>query len=363
MKLGFGMMRLPKKGIITDIKETSEMVDMFLEAGGTYFDTAFVYPGSEEATRKSLVERYPRESFTIATKLNASVAVSKKMALSQFETSLKRTGAGYFDYYLLHSLMEKNYGRYDKFELWDFVKAEKESGRIRNYGFSFHGGPELLDELLTEHPDVDFIQLQINYCDWESPKVRARENYEVARKHNKQIVIMEPVKGGSLADPPKEVKEIFDKANPEASYASWAIRFAASLDGVLSVLSGMSNIAQMRDNLSYMKNFTPLSDDERNIIRTAQKAFNDVKAIPCTGCKYCTAGCPMEIPIPLIFTARNEQVVFGRIEGGKNDYEFAVKDGGRAGSCIGCGQCEGVCPQHIGIIKELKSCAEVFDNV
>ena len=362
MKLGFGLMRLPKKGIITDINETCEMVDLFIGAGGTYFDTAFVYPGSEDATRKALVERYPRESFTLATKLNASIAVNKKMALSQFETSLKRTGAGYFDYYLLHSLMERNHGRYDKFELWDFVKAEKKSGRIKNYGFSFHGGPALLDELLTEHPDVDFVQLQINYCDWESPKVRARENYEVARKHNKQIVIMEPVKGGSLADPPKKVREVFDKANPNASYASWAIRFAASLDGVLSVLSGMSNTAQMLDNLSYMKDFSPLSEEERNIIRTAQKAFNDVKSIPCTACKYCTGGCPMSIPIPAIFAARNNQVVFGRIEDGKRDYEAAVKDSGRANACIECGQCERACPQHIEIIRELKACSEVFDN-
>ncbi|MBR6702748.1 MAG: aldo/keto reductase, partial [Clostridia bacterium] len=347
---------------ITDIKETSEMVDMFLEAGGTYFDTAFIYPGSEDAMRKALVERYPRESFTLATKLNASIAVTRKAALSQFETSLKRTKAGYFDYYLLHSLMERNHGRYDKFELWDYVKEEKEKGRIKHYGFSFHGGPELLDELLSAHPDVDFVQLQINYCDWESPKVRSRENYEVARKHNKQIVIMEPVKGGSLADPPKEVKEIFDKADPDASYASWAIRFAASLDGILSVLSGMSNIAQMRDNLSYMKDFKPLNEDERSVIRTAQKAFNDVKSIPCTGCGYCTGGCPMNIPIPRIFAARNEQVVFGRIDAGRDDYEAAVKEAGRANACIGCGQCESACPQHLEIIKELKGCSEAFDN-
>ncbi len=362
MKLGFGLMRLPKKGIITDIKETSEMVDMFLEAGGTYFDTAFVYPGSEDATRKALVDRYPRESFTLATKLNASIAVTRKAAVSQLETSLKRTNAGYFDYYLLHSLMEKNSGRYDKFELWDFVKEEKKAGRIKNYGFSFHGGPELLDELLTKHPDVDFVQLQINYCDWESPKVRSRENYEVARRHNKQIVIMEPVKGGSLANPPKEVKEIFDKANPAASYASWAIRFAASLDGILSVLSGMSNVAQMRDNLSFMKDFSPLNEEERNIIRNAQKTFNDVRSIPCTACRYCTEGCPAGIPIPLIFAARNEQLIFGRIESGKKNYELAVKEGGRAGSCIACGQCERACPQHIEIIKELKACSEVLDN-
>ncbi len=362
MKLGFGLMRLPKKGIITDIKQTSKMVDLFLEAGGTYFDTAYVYPGSEDATRKALVERYPREKYTLATKLNASVAITEKMAKSQLDTSLKRTGAGYFDYYLLHALMEKNYGKYDKFNLWNFAKEQKEKGIIRNYGFSFHGGPELLEKLLTEHSDVDFVQLQINYCDWESPKVKSRENYEVARKHNKQIVIMEPVKGGRLADPPERVREVFDETNKNASYASWAIKFAASLDGILSVLSGMSNVEQMQDNLSYMKDFEKLSDVEREIIREAQKAFNDVKSIPCTGCGYCLEGCPQQIKIPEIFSARNEQVEYGRIEEGDKKYAEIIKENAKASECIGCGQCESSCPQHIEIIEELKKCSEVFDR-
>lgn len=361
MKLGFGLMRLPKKGIITDIKQTSKMVDMFLEAGGTYFDTAYVYPGSEDATRKALVERHPRESFTLATKVNASVALNEKMAKGQLETSLKRTGAGYFDYYLLHSLMERNFGRYDKFNLWDFVKEEKAAGRIKNYGFSFHGGPELLDKLLTEHPDVDFIQLQINYCDWESPKVKSRENYEVARKHNVPIVVMEPVKGGKLADPPERVKEVFDKSGIPGSYASWAVKFAASLDGILSVLSGMSNVEQMQDNLSYMKTFTGFTDEEKAVILEAQKTFNEVKSIPCTGCGYCLEGCSQQIKIPQIFAARNEQLEFGRIDEGIKKYEKATADSAKAGDCIGCGQCENACPQHIDIIEKLKSCSETFD--
>lgn len=362
MQLGFGLMRLPKKGLSIDIKETSKMVDAFMEAGGTYFDTAYVYLGSEEAARKALVERHPRESFTLTSKINAVVAISEKMAKAQLDTSLKRTGAGYFDYYLLHSIMEKNSGRYDKFNLWDFAKSEMEKGRIKNYGFSFHGGPELLDEILTKHPEVAFVQLQINYCDWESPKVRARENYEVARKHGKQIVIMEPVKGGRLADPPKEVKEIFDKANPDASYASWAIRFAASLDGVLSVLSGMSDMTQMNDNLSYMKDFKPLDENERKVILEAQKAFSEIKSIPCTGCSYCTEGCPKQIPIPGIFSARNEQLIYGQFEKSAEKYAACIKDKAPASACIGCGQCEKACPQHIEIINELKACSEIYDK-
>lgn len=362
MKLGFGLMRLPKKGIITDIKQTSKMVDMFLEAGGTYFDTAYIYPGSEDATRKALVERYPRESYTLATKINASIALTEKMARGQLETSLKRTGAKYFDYYLLHSLMERNYGKYDKFNLWQFVKEEKEKGTIKNYGFSFHGGPELLDKLLTEHPDVDFIQLQINYCDWESPKIKSRENYEVARKHNVPIVIMEPVKGGKLADPPEKVKEVFDKSGIPGSYASWAVKFAASLDGILSVLSGMSNTDQMKDNLSYMKDFNGLTAEESSVLREAQKVFNEIKSIPCTGCGYCLEGCPKHIKIPSIFSARNEQIEFGKIEAGNKKYNEETENSSKACDCIACGKCESTCPQHIDIINQLKQCSEVFDR-
>ena len=207
-KLGFGLMRLPRKGIATDVEQVKTMVDLFLDAGFTYFDTAFVYPGSEAATKKALVDRYPRDKFTLATKVNASVAPTAKMAKKQFTTSLERTGAGYFDYYLLHAFMENNYRKYDKFELWDFVKEQKAAGLVKNFGFSFHAGPDLLDQILNEHPEVDFVQLQINYADWENPKVTSRANYEVARKHNKGIVVMEPVKGGTLANSPKPVRSV-----------------------------------------------------------------------------------------------------------------------------------------------------------
>ena len=221
------------------------------------------------------------------------------------------TGAGYFDYYLLHALQAGNYKTYDKYHIWDFVKEQKAKGLIKHWGFSFHATPDILDELLTDHPDVEFVQLQLNYADWENPQVTSRENYEVARKHGKSIVVMEPVKGGALANPPKEVGKIFKGTSPDASYASWAIRYAASLDGIITVLSCMSNLEQMKDNLSYMKDFKPLNAEEQAAIRKAQELMNGIRAIPCTACHYCTAGCPKKIAIPEIFAARNQQLVWG----------------------------------------------------
>ncbi len=348
-KLGFGLMRLPRNGVSIDIKTTSEMVDIFLESGFTYFDTAFIYPGSETATRKALVERHPRESFTLATKLMATGVTTAALARKEFDTSLSKTGAGYFDYYLLHSLMKQNYKTYERYKLWDFVREKKEEGLIKHYGFSFHAGPELLDQLLTEHPDVDFVQLQINYADWEDPKVCSRANYEVAAKHGKPVVVMEPVKGGKLADPLPEVKKIFDEVNPDASYASWAIRFVASLENVKVVLSGMSTIDQMKDNTSFMKNMKPFTDKERSAIARAQAYYQNRADIPCTACHYCTEGCPMNIPIPEIFSLVNsaDMTRYGEITNGR----------GSASDCIKCGQCENVCPQQIKITEELNKCA------
>ncbi len=361
-KLGFGLMRLPRKGLSIDIRQTEQMVDAFLEAGFTYFDTAFVYPGSEAAAKKALIDRHPRESYTLATKLNAMVAPTEKGARKQFETSLKRTGAGYFDYYLLHALMENNYARYDKLHLWDFVKEQKENGLIRHVGFSFHGGPQLLEKLLQEHPEVDFVQLQINYADWEKPSVASRANYEVARKYGKSIVIMEPVKGGTLADPPKEIQKLFKDCHPDASAASWAIRFAASLDGILTVLSGMSNTQQMADNLSYMKDFEPLNEEEQKIIQEAQRILGKSATIPCTACRYCVEGCPKNIPIPEIFSAMNKRLGNGQFAESLEDYAKAVEGRGKASACISCGQCERACPQHLEIMKYLKECADVLEN-
>ncbi len=365
-KLGFGLMRLPQEasGKI-DIEETKKMVDLFMAAGQNYFDTAYVYGSgdSERAAKAALVDRYPRESYTLATKLCAwQGAHDEKTAKQQFYTSLERTGAGYFDYYLLHALQAGNYKTYDQYHLWDFVKEQKEKGLIRHWGFSFHATPDILDEILTAHPDVEFVQLQLNYADWENPDVTARANYEIARKHGKSIVVMEPVKGGALADPPEAVRTILDEAGRNASYASWAVRYAASLDGIITVLSGMSNVAQMEDNLSYMKDFKPLDKEEQELIRRAQEAINGVKSIPCTACHYCTAGCPKHIPIPEIFAARNRQLVWGQLEGGCEEYAQATKDAGNAADCIACGQCERACPQQIRVIESLRDCAEAFAN-
>ncbi len=365
-KLGFGLMRLPKtKDGKIDLGQTKQMVDRFMAAGLTYFDTAYVYDDgdSERAAKAALVDRYPRESFTLATKLCAWMeAHDEKSAKQQFYTSLERTGAGYFDYYLLHALQAGNYKTYDKYHIWDFVKEQKEKGLIKHWGFSFHATPDILDQLLTDHPDAEFVQLQLNYADWENPDVTARENYEVARKHGKSIVVMEPVKGGALANPPTKVQEIFRQADPKASFASWAIRYAASLDGIITVLSGMSNLEQMEDNLSYMKDFRPLNAHEQQAIRKAQEAINGVKSIPCTGCHYCTGGCPKQIPIPEIFAARNRQLVWGQLQEGQAAYDQLAAKGNVASDCIGCGQCERACPQQIKVIQRLKECAAALEK-
>lgn len=365
-KLGFGLMRLPKEKdnpTKIDIERTKDMVDMFMKAGLTYFDTAFVYDGgeSEKAAKLALVDRYPRESYTLATKLASFAAHDEASAKQELLTSLERTGAGYIDYYLLHALQEGNYKKYDEWHLWDYVKEMKEKGLIKHWGFSFHSTPERLDELLTAHPDAEFVQLQINYADWNNPDVQSRACYEVARKHGKSIVVMEPIKGGTLANPPKAVRDLLKSANPDLSVASWAIRFVASLDGIISVLSGMSTEEQMEDNLSYMADFKPLSEEEKQVIKKAQDILDGIDSIPCTSCHYCTDGCPMQIPIPEIFSARNKQLIWEQKEAGQADYDKAVASRGMASACIQCGQCEGVCPQHIDIINRLQDCAAAFE--
>ena len=364
-KLGFGLMRLPKleDGSI-DVEQTKKMVDLFLAAGQTYFDTAFVYGpdgASEKATKLALVDRYPRESYTLATKLCAWLQCdSEETAKQQLYTSLERTGAGYFDFYLLHAIQSDNFRKYDEYHIWDFVKELKARGLIRHWGFSFHSTPELLDEILTAHPDTEFVQLQLNYADWENPEVSSRACYEVARKHNVPVVVMEPVKGGTLANPPESVAKILREADPNASAASWAIRYVASLPGIMSVLSGMSNVEQMEDNLSYMKEFRPLSEAEQQTVARAQEALAAIDSIPCTGCRYCTDGCPMQIPIPDIFSAMNRKLVWGEEEAAKRDYAGETKEKGKASDCIQCGQCE-ACPQQIPVITRLAECAAALE--
>ena len=368
LKLGFGLMRLPRTtgGNATgpiDIEKTKKMVDDFIAAGGRYFDTAYVYEGSEEAIREALVSRYPRESYFLATKLNAGAwaAKTEEDAKAEFQKSLQRTGAGYFDFYLLHSIDAVKLPRYDSFGIWDYVKGLQQQGLIRHWGFSFHSKPDLLDRILTEHPDTEFVQLQINYADWEDKLVQSRRNYEVARKHGKQIVVMEPVKGGKLADPPAKVKKLFDEVNPGASYASWAIRFVASLDGVLAVLSGMSNVEQMRDNTEFMKAFKPLDDREREAIVMAQKIYNDLPESPCTSCRYCTKGCPNNIPIPDIFRIMNKRTFTGKLEECADEYKVLTEGGNGVSACIKCRRCENACPQHIKITEELEKCGSALN--
>ena len=358
-KLGFGLMRLPKNpdGSI-DIQQVSEMADRFLAAGGTYFDTAYVYDNgrSEEAFRKAVAERHPRESYTLCTKLCAWLQCSDEAsARQQFYTSLERTGAGYFDYYLLHALQRSNYRKYDEYHIWDFVAEQKKKGLVKHWGFSFHADPELLEELLAAHPEVDFVQLQINYADWENPGVAARRNWEICKAHGKPVTVMEPVKGGVLADPIPTVKAVFDRADSGLSYASWAIRYVASLDNIITVLSGMSSLEQMDDNLSYMKDFKPLTDAEQGVIRAAQAALNADQSIPCTACHYCTDGCPMSIPIPEIFSVANRRKGSPEFRT-RREYTIVTQGKGRASDCIQCGQCESACPQHLPIITLLEDC-------
>ena len=356
LKMGFGLMRLPRnEDNSIDIPQTSKMVDMFLEAGGWYFDTAHAYAGSEEAIKKALVERYPRERYTLASKLIVmGNDVTEESAKKEFEISLERSGAGYFDYYLLHALQRTNWKKYDEFHLWDYVRQLKADGKIRHYGFSFHADPDLLEEILSNHPDVDFVQLQINYADWENPGVQSKRNLEICRKYGKPVVVMEPIKGGILADPIPTVKEILEKENA-GSCSSWALRFVASQDNIEMVLSGMSSIAQMEDNLSVMKDFRPLDAHDEEVIRAAQKALDADQSIPCTACHYCTKGCPMNIPIPEIFTVANRRKGSPEFRTAR-EYTIVTTGRGKADDCIGCGQCEAACPQQLPIIQLLEDC-------
>ncbi len=369
-KLGFGLMRLPQNDANDpaniDIGQVKKMVDMFMEKGFTYFDTAWMYNGfaSEKAAKTALVERYPRDSFTLATKLHAGYVNSLEDRDKVFNTQLEKTGAGYFDYYLLHGIEKEMLEKYEKFDCFQWLQKKKEDGLVRHIGFSFHDTPELLDKILTAHPEMEFVQLQINYLDWESPWIHSRGCYEVARKHNKPVIVMEPVKGGTLAKIPETAENLFKQHSPDMSISSWAIRFAASLEGVMVVLSGMSDIAQMKDNLGYMEELVPLTDDEKAMCFKAAEIINEKIAIPCTGCSYCTDGCPKHIAIPQYFSLYNEDMRERLDEKGwtVNFTNYDILNGkfGKASDCIGCAHCEGVCPQHLPIIENLKKIASHY---
>ncbi len=361
-KLGFGLMRLPRceDGSI-DVEQTAQMVDDFLAAGFTYFDTAFTYEGSEEAAGKALVARHPRDSYTLTSKLFARRAANADEAKQQLFTSLERTGAGYFDFYLMHNLGEGRTQYFEDYGLWDWAQQMKAEGLIRHLGFSMHADAGQLDAALTAHPEVEFVQLQINYADWESHENQSRLCYECALRHGKPVVIMEPVKGGLLANPPQSVADVFKAADPSASCASWALRFAASLPGIVTVLSGMSNREQMADNLATFADFKPLDEAGRAVVARAQAELDKIDSVPCTNCKYCVKGCPQGINIPGIFSALNRQRIYGDLEGAKGNYAWQAADA-HAGSCLACGACESVCPQHLHIVDLLAEASRLFDE-
>ena len=362
LKLGFGLMRLPRKGEEIDVEQVKEMVDLFLEAGFIYFDTAWIYRGSEEAIRKALVERYPREKYLLATKLAAwSRCSTKEDAYAQFETSLERTGAGYFDNYLIHNLGEERTKTFDQFDVWSFVQKKKAEGKIRKVGFSFHDHASVLEQLLKAHPEMDFVQLQINYADWDDPVVESRRCYELAREYGKPVIVMEPVKGGLLANPPEAAAKILREADRKSSCSSWAIRFAASLEGVQTVLSGMSSVAQMKDNLSFMRTFRPFSDGEQQVISRVREALKKIPLIPCTSCNYCAKVCPENIAVAGTLKALNTVKLYNNLATARQTEAWAVDpEKKHAFACIKCGKCEAACPQHIPIRKHLEEAVKVL---
>ena len=369
-KLGFGLMRLPLVNpddqTTIDIEKFKEMVDVYMERGFTYFDTAYPYHGgkSEDALRQAVVERYPREAFTITDKMPVW-AVNQQEDLERiFNEQLERCGVDYFDYYWLHALNHERAEVMERLDGWGFIQRKKAEGRIRHIGFSFHDDSGLLAELLDKHPETEFVQLQINYLDWDSPAIEGKTCYDLCVQHGKPVIVMEPVKGGSLARIPEDAERLFRSHNPEASPASWAIRYCASLPGVLTVLSGMSTLEQLEDNTAYMQDFVPLTQEEQDIIAQAKRVINDAIAIPCTACHYCTDGCPQQICIPEYFNLYNILKQFGKQQNMNTSiyYGLLSKNRGKASECIECGQCEEHCPQHIEIIESLKLVAQAFEG-
>lgn len=370
-KLGFGLMRLPltdpNDGASVDVELLKTMVDAFLEKGFTYFDTAWMYCGfqSECAIREALVKRHPRDSYTLADKLHAGFLKTKEDRERIFQEQLRKTGVDYFDYYLLHDVGTDHYKTYQELDCFRWLEEKKAQGLARHIGFSYHDNAELLDRVLIEHPEVEFVQLQLNYLDWDSEGVQSRKCYETAVKHGKPVIVMEPVKGGTLARVPESVEKMFREARPEMSIPSWAIRFAASLEHVMVVLSGMSNMEQLLDNTDYMADFQPLSAQEQSLVKKAVDAINSTIAIPCTGCSYCTEGCPQRIAIPKYFSLYNADLQEIKEKSWRPQGEYYTRltmNFGKASDCLECGQCEQVCPQHLPIIRHLKDVAARFEK-
>ena len=351
-KLGFGLMRLPEKEGEIDLPRVCDMIDKYMKAGFNYFDTAYVYHGgnSEKIVKEALVKRYPREAYTVATKLPAWAVKNIDDCDRVFNEQLERTGLSYIDYYLLHSLEDgNNYEVYKNLDCFSWCMKKKEEGKIKHFGFSFHGTPELLETVLDEHPEVEFVQIQLNYADWDNQVVQSGRLYEILKSRNIPMIIMEPVKGGTLANLSPDLEEIFKEIHPNKSAASWAMRFCGSLEGIGTILSGMSNEEQVEDNLATFKDFVPLNDTEKKAIDKVLEKMLAANLIGCTSCRYCTDGCPMNIRIPDIFGAINTKRRFPGDNRPKFFYGSLTGYSGKASDCIGCGQCEAVCPQHLKI--------------
>ena len=362
-KLGFGCMRLPMKEGEVDYEEFNKMIDYAMEHGFNYFDTAHGYINgkSELAIGKCLAPRYKREDYILTNKLTDSYFNKKEDIRPLFEKQLEACGVEYFDYYLMHAQGAKNYPKFKKCEAYEVAQELKKEGKVKHVGLSFHDTADVLDMILNEHPEIEIVQIQFNYIDYQDAGVQSKKCYEVCRKHNKPILIMEPVKGGGLVKLPEEAKQELDKVNDNnLSYASFAIRFAASFDGVYKVLSGMSNLDQMIDNVSYMEDFKPFEDKEYKAVEKVAEILKNLGGIPCTACRYCVAGCPMKISIPDLFSCYNAKVQFKDWNSGMY-YDIHTRENGKASDCIKCRQCERVCPQHLEIPELLEKVSKEFE--
>ena len=360
---GFGCMRLPMNGDQVDIAETTRMVDEFLAQGFNYFDTAHGYIGgkSELALKECLTSRYPREAYSLTDKLTDSYFKTEADIRPLFESQLEACGVDYFDFYLMHAQNADNFKKFKACRAYETAFALKAEGRIRHVGLSFHDRAEVLDQILTEYPQIEVVQIQFNYLDYDDIAVQSRKCYEVCRKHGKPVLVMEPVKGGSLVNLPEEAKKVLDDLHG-GSPASYAIRFAAGFPGMMMVLSGMSDLEQMKDNLSYMRDFKPLNETELAAVNKVQEIFHKMNMIPCTACRYCVEGCPKQISIPDLFAIMNIKQLHHDWNADYYYEEVHTAPGRRASDCLKCGKCEKICPQHLPIRKLLEEIAKEFDK-
>ena len=359
-KLGFGYMRLPRKDGQFDMEQINKMADTFLSSGGTYFDAAYIYTGAEVALRESVIKRHPRESFQIASKLPLDLVDPGMSKEDLFRITMDRLGTDYIDFYLLHGIDSEGNKLAEELGAWEYLADLKAKGQIRHMGFSFHGLPDELDEILAKHPETEFVQLQINYIDWDKPGVNARRLYEIACEHNVPVIVMEPLLGGKLASPDSPIAGLMRQADPGVSIASWAFRFIAQLDMVFVTLSGMSNYEQLADNIATYADFRPLDAEESAVIEEAVRILNSVPHIGCTECNYCK-DCPSKIRIPALIGLYNSYLIHNTAINLDGAYNWETQGSGKARDCTACGACEKICPQKLDIIDTMAKISELFD--